>query len=87
MPTVLRINGYAFRLYTDDHPPPHVHVVHAGEKVVVDLDTLAIRDVVNMKSRDVLRVVEWVAENRERLIFQWNRLEQQRGESDGYPPE
>ncbi len=30
MPTVHRQDGFAFRIYPNDHGPPHVHAVKAG---------------------------------------------------------
>ncbi len=37
MSTVLRDEGFEVRIYTLDHPPPHVHVAKAGAIVRVDL--------------------------------------------------
>lgn len=39
MPTVLRKAGFEVRIYTFDHPPPHVHVEKAGASVKIDLAT------------------------------------------------
>jgi hypothetical protein len=37
MATVLRRDGFDFRIYTKDHEPGHVHIVKAGEVVIVVL--------------------------------------------------
>jgi hypothetical protein len=37
MATVLRRDGFDFRIYTKDHEPGHVHIVQAGEVVIVVL--------------------------------------------------
>ena len=34
MPTVLREQGFEVRIYTLDHPPPHVHVAKAGANII-----------------------------------------------------
>ena len=39
MPTVLRESGFEVRIYTLDHPPPHVHVWKASAVVKIDLTT------------------------------------------------
>jgi histidinol phosphatase-like PHP family hydrolase len=33
MPTILRQDGFAICINTDDHEPPHVHVFKAGVEV------------------------------------------------------
>jgi hypothetical protein len=37
MPTVIRQARFEVRIYTLDHPPPHVHVWKAGAVVKIDL--------------------------------------------------
>ena len=37
MPTVPREEGFEVRIYTFDHPPPHVHVAKADAIVRIDL--------------------------------------------------
>ena len=44
MPTVLREAGFEVRIYTFDHPPPHVHVKRRGEEVRINLLTLESMD-------------------------------------------
>jgi hypothetical protein len=37
MPTVLRKDGFAVRIYFNDHLPPHVHVFKGGGQVRISL--------------------------------------------------
>ncbi|NJN61100.1 MAG: DUF4160 domain-containing protein [Coleofasciculaceae cyanobacterium RL_1_1] len=37
MPTILRQDGFAVRLYFNDHDPPHVHVFKAGGQAKIAL--------------------------------------------------
>ena len=54
MPTVLREDGFEVRIYTFDHPPPHVHVAKAGAIVRIDLSTHAATEIVGtISDRDV----------------------------------
>ena len=46
MPTVLRDAGFEVRIYTLDHPPPHVHVAKAGAVVRIDLATHTATEIV-----------------------------------------
>ena len=39
MPTLIREEGFEVRIYTLDHPPPHVHVAKAGAMVRLILST------------------------------------------------
>lgn len=74
MPTVHREEGFAFRIYTDDHPPPHVHVVRAGTMVVVEIEILAVREVHRMPDRDIVKAVRLVEEHREAMLRKWKEI-------------
>jgi len=37
MPTVLRVRGFRFAIYTDDHAPAHVHAYYGGGFAVINL--------------------------------------------------
>jgi hypothetical protein len=75
MPTVIREGGFQIRIYTLDHPPPHVHVYKGGAVVRIDLATLEATEVVGFISdRDVVRAERLVARHRERLEEEWSRI-------------
>jgi len=61
MPTVLREEGFEVRIYTLDHPPPHVHVAKAGAIVRIDLGMRTVTEIVGtISDRDVKRLkAEW----------------------------
>ena len=59
---VLRDEGFEVRVYTLDHPPPHVHVAKAGAIVRIDLATGTVTEIVGIISdRDVKRAERLVA--------------------------
>ena len=59
MPTVLRERGFEVRLYTLDHPPPHVHVAKAGAVVRIDLATHQATAIVgSISDRDVKKAID-----------------------------
>lgn len=78
MPTVLRRDGFAVRIYTDDHAPAHVHCLHGGEEIIINLGDAhtapAIREVKGMRAANARRAVEIVEENRETLLAEWRRI-------------
>lgn len=75
MPTVLRKAGFEVRIYTLDHPPPHVHVWKAGAVVKIDLTTHEAIEIVGaISDRDVGRSERLVAEHAVRLKREWTRI-------------
>jgi len=78
MPTVLRIDGFSFRIRTRDHGPPHVHVFHGGDEVVIllgdDFELPSIRDIRGMPLRQMRAALELVALNQEFLMDEWKKI-------------
>ena len=79
MPTVLREAGFEVRIYTFDHPPPHVHVAKAGAIVKIDLASSEIVEIVGaISDRDARRAELLIAKHSEQLTEAWRRLHGQR---------
>ena len=75
MPTLIREDGFEIRIYTLDHPPPHVHVSKAGAVVKIDLSTQhAVEIVGSISDRDVKRAEQLVARHRQLLKQEWEKL-------------
>ncbi|HYR08248.1 MAG TPA: DUF4160 domain-containing protein [Longimicrobium sp.] len=78
MPQVMKVDGFTFHMYPNDHPPPHVHVCQAGTWCVVLLgsadDPASLRENVDMKPIDARRAVWLVASARELLLARWRKL-------------
>ena len=75
MPTVLREEGFEVRIYTLDHPPPHVHVAKAGAIVRIDLATGTVTEIVGtISDRDVKRAERLVARHATRLKAEWTKI-------------
>ena len=51
LPTVHREGGFQFRIFTNDHSPPHVHVVMVDAGLVGEGDLVELGDVVAGKAR------------------------------------
>ncbi len=67
-----RSGRYRLEVREKDHPPGHVHLTGGGLDVVIDLETLKVRDGVWPASLKE-EVMIWVAEHREELIEEWKR--------------
>ncbi len=75
MPTLIRGEGFEVRIYTFDHPPPHVHVAKAGAIVKIDLSTHHVIEIVGtISDRDVKRAERLVARNAESLRLEWEKI-------------
>ena len=78
MPTVLRQDGFEVVIYTNDHPPAHVHVFNADSEAIINLgdeDTLpSLREVIAMKKKDVRKSFAIILNNRDFLLEEWRRI-------------
>ena len=75
MPTVIREDGFEVRIYTFDHPPPHVHVAKAGAIVRIDLATHSVTEIVGaISDRDVKRAERLVARHAKQLKQEWAKI-------------
>ena len=75
MPAVIREEGFEVRIYTFDHPPPHVHVAKAGAIVRIDLATHEVTEIVgDISDRDVQRAERLVARHAKRLKEEWAKI-------------
>lgn len=63
------------RIYTFDHPPPHVHVAKAGAILRIDLTVHRVVEIVGtISDRDVKRAERLVARHADELRKVWETL-------------
>ena len=78
MPTILRQSGFEFVIRTHDHLPSHVHVLHSGTEVVLNLgiegNTPFVREMRGMSDRNIRRALEITVENNEIFLIEWRRI-------------
>ena len=72
MPTVLRINGYRFFFFSDEHMPQHIHIEKADSYVRVVLDTLEVTDSYKISNKEIGKLIKLVEENSELLKGAWD---------------
>ena len=75
MPTLFKLFGLIFRIYTRDHQPPHVHVIsQEGEAIFIIDQEVTLKDNKGMKPKDVSLAVSILEENKEIILEEWNKL-------------
>jgi hypothetical protein len=72
MPTVLRIDGYRFFFFSDEHMPQHIHIEKADSYVRIVIDTLEVTDSYKISAKEIRKLIRLVEENREVLKGAWN---------------
>ena len=79
MPAVKRFNRCRIEMYFRDHPPPHFHIVtSAGEKVVVEIESLRVLQG-KADPRDIAEAIAWATGNRPQLRAWWSKYAEGRG--------
>lgn len=78
MPTVLRKDGFAVRIYFKDHLPPHVHVFKGGGQVRISLGSETehpqLVQIEGMSDKDAAKALEIVTEHRLELLEKWEEI-------------
>ena len=78
MPQVMRADGFAFRMYYKDHPPPHVHVWKAGCRCRIALGEPGsapyLLELGDMGRTDAGRALWMVNGCQEILLVHWRRI-------------
>ena len=73
MPTLFKLFGLIFRIYTRDHRPPHVHVIsQEGEAIfTVSEDRVEMRENKGMRQKDISLSLSVIYENKELILKEW----------------
>jgi len=72
MPEISRFFGIVIAMFYNDHSPPHFHVRYSGQKAVMEIETLAIREG-KLTPRVLGLVTEWASLHQEELREDWRR--------------
>jgi hypothetical protein len=75
MPTVLRKDGFDFRMYFDDHIPAHVHALKGDGEVKISLGDLLTQPTVlvayNMSRKEAKQALSIVLEYQTEFLKRW----------------
>lgn len=70
MPEISRFYGIIVRMYTRDHPPPHIHVRYAEHEAMIDIRSAQV--LAGELPRRALRLIrEWIDLRRHELEADW----------------
>ena len=72
MPTVLRIEGFRFFFFSDEHTPSHIHIEKGDGYARIELESIKITDSYNLNSKELKKLRVLVQDNNEKLIKAWN---------------
>lgn len=78
MPTVLRKDGFAVRIYFNDHLPPHVQVFKGAGQARISLGSETERpelvQIEAMSDKDATKALEIVIEHQLELLKRWEEF-------------
>ena len=78
MPTILLIRGWRVVIYTNDHRPPHVHVIgateHARYALLCDLKTVRLMDYINFSTKQLRTVEAQLVRNIALICKAWGEI-------------
>lgn len=72
MPTVLRLNGYRFFFYVNDHLPKHIHVEKGEATEKFNLFPVELVRSKRFNAGDINNIRKLVQENQELLNAKWD---------------
>lgn len=76
MPKVLDAGEFSIVIFTNDHPPPHVHARKASmlAKIGLEPEVILLSYDKKLSMSDLRKMVQVVKDNREFLLAKWNEL-------------
>ncbi|NLJ08651.1 MAG: DUF4160 domain-containing protein [Sphingobacteriales bacterium] len=80
MPQISRFFGIIICMYFDNHYPPHFHAIYNEYEAEISITSLAIIKG-NLPARVLGLVIEWATNNKDELLLNWHRIE------NNIPPE
>lgn len=76
MPTILRVKGYRFIIFTNDHPPAHVHVQQAEGGAKITLQPLIeVVEHYQLNQRQLREILDIVEQNLDFLLEKWQEIQ------------
>ena len=72
MPTILKVDGFRFFFFSDEHNPQHIHIEKADGYARIELNTLRVTDSYNLNSKELKKLLTLVKQNQELLKGAWD---------------
>jgi len=72
MPTILRIDGYRFFFFSDEHTPEHIHIENGDSYARIEIESLKVTNSYNLNSKELKKILELVSKNKDKLKGAWD---------------
>ena len=72
MPTILKIDGWRFFFFSDEHTPEHIHIEKADSYVRIEIESLLVTDSYNLNSKELKKLLQLVKQHNKELKEAWN---------------
>ena len=72
MPTVLRVDGFRFFFFSDEHLPIHIHVEKGDGYMRVELETFKVTKKYKLSTNDEKKILSILQEHQHELMGAWN---------------
>ena len=70
MPTVLQKKGFKFFFYSNDHPPPHIHVIKGNGWAKIEIVSLKV-NVSTLKAQELKECLALIKVHQKQLKDAW----------------
>ncbi|MBN9305946.1 MAG: hypothetical protein BGO82_01065 [Devosia sp. 67-54] len=77
MIVILRAHGLRIVIFTDDHPPPHVHVIGDGQAKIRLAEVGGkpeVLEATGMKASSLKKALQAVTDHQEMLMERWRQI-------------
>lgn len=72
LPTVLKIDGFRFFFFSDEHLPVHIHVEKGDGYMRLELETFKVTKRYKLTKNDEKKILAIAKEHQEKLTGAWN---------------
>ena len=72
MPTVLRIKGFRFFFYVNDHTPMHIHIEKGDGTAKFTLEPIELVKSKRLKASEISEIRKLIIENIEHFKYKWD---------------
>ncbi|MGF1635712.1 MAG: DUF4160 domain-containing protein [Cyclobacteriaceae bacterium] len=76
MPEISRFYGIIIKMYFNEHNPPHFHIEYQEYEAIMNIETGELTG--KMSRRALNLVYDWLDQNKESLLENWQRVEERK---------
>ena len=74
MPTILKVDGWRFFFFSNDHSPAHVHFEKGDKAGKILIESGEIVESWNLTTKEEKLIRKIVRKNRKTLLEEWERI-------------